>query len=367
MEIAAIRYPVTLEVDYPERQSRWKTLFRLFLAIPVFIFAVFLCYASFAVAVATWLAIIVSGRIPRWMFDFQVRLIDWQARAQSYAFLLTDTYPAFEGLYPVRFNAEYPERVSRWKVILWKYLTALPHTIVLQFLWIGAFFSVIVGWFAVLFTGHFPKGLHGFVVGVGRWNLRVQTYVLSLTDEFPPFSLSGVAGPAGRDTYVISSVIGGLLAAAWIGVIAVGITVMPGADRFSVSYAALEAGTGGMTVHVSQTDVSLLQVTDPADSQFPLLVPRADKRFVAFQLEIGNDRGWNLRVRESDFRLKDSEGDGHDPTLAVVGGSVAPVNIPGHSSAAIYALFEIDEQAQPTELRYRSPPTENRKIIWEFE
>jgi len=364
--VAANPYPVTLEVDYPERQSRWKALLRLFLAIPVLVFAVFLLSAAYGIAIATWIAIIVRGRIPGWLFDFQVKLIDWQARAIAYTLLLTDTYPAFEGVYPVRFDAVYPERVSRWKVIVWKYITALPHQIVLQFLWIGAFFSIVIGWFVVLFTGRFPKGLHGFVVGVGRWNLRVQAYLLSLTDEYPPFSLSGNAGAAGRDTYVISSIIGGLLAAAWIGVIVVAALVMPGADRFSVSYAALKAGNGGMTIHVSQTEVSLVRATDPADSQFPLLTPREGKRFVAFQLEVRNDRRWLLHIRNGDFRLKDNEGKGHDPTLVVVGGSVAPVNIPDHSSATIYALFEIDDQAQPTELHYWSPPTENRKVIWEF-
>jgi len=367
MDAAAAVYPVTLEVDYPERQSRWKTLLRLFLAIPVLVFAALLLIASYAIAIATWIAIVVRGRIPGWMFDFQVKLMDWQVRAFSYTLLLTDTYPAFEGPYPARFDAEYPKRLSRWKVLIWKYITAVPHSIVLEFLWIGAFLAVIAAWFWILFTGRFPKGLHGYIVGVGRWQLRVQAYMLSLTDEFPPFSLSGNAGAGGRDTYVISSVIGGLLTAASIGAIIVSATVMPGAKRVSVSYAALEAGTGATTVQVSRTDVSLLRVTDPADGDFPLIVPRDGKRFVAFQLEIGNDRGWKLRIAASDFRLKDSKGDRHDPTLAIVGGSVAPVNIPDHSSAAIYALFEIDQQAQPKELRYWSPPTENRRVIWEFE
>jgi hypothetical protein len=162
-------------------------------------------------------------------------------------------------------------------------------------------------------------------------------------------------------------VIGGLLAFACVGIVVAVVVVMPGADRFSVSYAALKAGNGGMTVQVSQTEVSLMRATDPADSQFPLLTPRAGKRFVAFQLEVTNDRRWDLHIRNRDFRLKDSEGKGHDPTLVVVGGSVAPVDIPDHSSATIYVLFEVGEQAQPTELHYWSPPTENREVIWEFE
>ncbi len=174
MQEAQALYPVTLDVDYPERQSRWKTLLRLFLAIPVLIFAYILSSAVSAIAVGTWIAIILRGRIPRWMFDFQVRLIDWQVRAYGYFALLTDTYPAFEGDYPIRFNVEYPERVSRWKVIIWKFVTALPHVVVLIFLWIGALVSVVIGWFAVLFTGQLSEGAarlyrrRGTLVPAGR-------------------------------------------------------------------------------------------------------------------------------------------------------------------------------------------------------
>jgi hypothetical protein len=366
MEEVATLYPVTLEVDYPERQSRWKTLLRLFLAIPVLIFAALLLYATYAIAIASWIAIILRGRIPGWLFEFQVRLIDWQTRAIAYTFLLTDTYPAFEGAYPVRVDATYPERLARWKVIIWKYITALPHTVVLQFLWIGALFSVVMAWFAVLFTGRFPRGLHGFVVGVGRWNLRVQAYILSLTDEFPPFSLSGNAGKAGNDTYVISSLIGGLLAAAWVGVIALAAVAAPGPDRFSVSYAGLKSGRGEMTVWVSDAEVSLLRATDPAGDEFPLLTPRSGSRFVAFQLNMRNKRSWGLAVRNGDFELKEQGGKGHAPTLVVIAGSVAPVDIPDHSSATIYTLFEIDKEAEPAELHYWSPSAESREVIWEF-
>ncbi len=366
MQEAQTLYPATLEVDYPERQSRWKTLLRLFLAIPVLIFAYVLSSAVSAMAVAGWIAIVLRGRIPRWMFDFQVRLIDWQVRAYGYFAILTDTYPAFEGDYPIRFNVDYPERVARWKVIIWKFVTALPHVVVLVFLWIGALVSVVIGWFAVLFTGTFPKGLHGYIVGVGRWHLRVEAYVLSLRDEYPPFSLSGSAGVAGKDTYVIGAVIGWLLAAAGIAGIIVAAVVMPGAKRVSVNYAALKAGNGSASVTVGKTDVTLQSVSDPADSEVPLLTPDSGKRFVAFQLEITNNRGFNLHIRNGDFVLKDSKGR-HEPTLLVVGGKIAPVAISGNGTASVYVLFQEDENVQPTELHFRAPPTEARTIIWEFQ
>jgi hypothetical protein len=365
MQEAQTVYPVTLEVDYPERQSRWKTLLRLFLAIPVLIFASILSNATSPIAIASWIAIILRGHIPRWMFDIQVRLIDWQVRAYGYFALLTDTYPAFEADYPIRFSAEYPERVARWKVIIWKIVTAVPHLIVLFFLGIAAIFTVIIGWFAVLFSGHFPKGMHAFVVGVGRWYLRVEAYVLSLRDEYPPFSLSPDAGAAGKDTYVIGAVIGWLLAAAAVAGIVVAAIVMPGAERVSVDYAALKAGNGAVTVTVGKTDVTLLGATDPGNSQVTLLSPDEGTRFVSFQLEITNNRSFSLHVRNGDFRLRD--GGRHEPVLLIVGGKIAPVNISGHGTVSVYVLFQVDEGKQPTELRFRAPPTEAREIIWEFQ
>ena len=148
------------------------------------------------------------------MFDAQVALHRWTIRAVSYGALLTDSYPPFDGEHPVRFEVEYPDRVSRWKLIIWKCITSIPHFIVLQFLWLAALFCMVVGWFAILFVGRFPKGLHGFVGGVLRWQTRVNAYCcFAATTNSHPFSLSDEAGPAGRDTYIVSSVIGCLLGA----------------------------------------------------------------------------------------------------------------------------------------------------------
>jgi Domain of unknown function (DUF4389) len=71
-----------------------------------------------------------------------------------------------------------------------KWLLAIPHYIVLVVLWLLAIVAVIVAWFAILFTGRYPRGLFDFVVGVGRWTLRVGAYAfLLVTDRYPPFSL----------------------------------------------------------------------------------------------------------------------------------------------------------------------------------
>jgi len=369
---AGAAYPVTLAVDYPERQSRWKTLLRLFLAIPVFIFAFLIFMAQGVLAWAIWIAIILRGRIPRWMFDSQVALTRWQVRALSYPALLTDAYPPFEGDYPIRFEVEYPERVSRRKVLIWKYITSMPHGFVLNFLWIGAFFSVIIGWFAILITGRFPKGLHGYVAGVIRWQMRVHAYSFSLTDVYPPFSLSAEAGPAGRDTYIVSSVIGCLLGAGYIALFVAGSIVslnMRETVRVDVSYADLTAGRVTYyetAAEVWDVQVALTAAVDPADDVFPLLAAVKNKKLVSFQLMFDNERNRSAKVRDSDFRLKDGEGDWHDPLLMVVGGRVAPVKIAKGTPAKATVIFEIGDDARPAQLKYQ-PFGEGRRVIYEFE
>ena len=91
--------------------------------------------------------------------------------------------------YPVHVDADDQAAASRW---LWlvKWLLAIPHYIVLFFLYVFAFFVVVSAWFAILFTGRYPRGAFNFVEGVGRWHNRVVGYALTLvTDRYPPFRL----------------------------------------------------------------------------------------------------------------------------------------------------------------------------------
>jgi len=307
------------------------------------------------------------------MFDFQVALIGWQVRALSYCLLLTDSYPPFEGDYPIRFEAQYPERLSRWKVLVWKCVTAIPHFVVLQFLWIAAYVALIIAWFVILFTGRFPRGLHGYVAGLVRWSMRVQAYVFSLTDEYPPFSLSAEAGPAGRDTYIVSSVIGWLLGAGFIALFVAGAIAsftMRETVRVDVSYADLTAGRVSYyetAVDIWDMQIALTDAMDPADEVFSLLVPQEDKRLVAFRFELDNDSGHTRRVWESDFDLRDSDGKSHDPLLAIAGGRPTPVVLEKHTSIEATVIFEIGDDTRPNELRYSPHFLERKRVLYEFE
>jgi hypothetical protein len=211
-QISAVPYAARLTVDYPERLDRVSTLFRLIWIIPIAIVLSLLTASGnqtmvtasgqqvagtgggllAGLAVATALMIIVRLRYPRWWFDFARELTRFGARVSAYLALLTDRYPSTVEEQSVHLEIEYPDverDLNRWLPLV-KWLLAIPHFIVLAFLWIGVIFAIVIAWFAILITGRYPKPLFDYVVGVGRWTLRVSAYAfLLVTDRYPPFSL----------------------------------------------------------------------------------------------------------------------------------------------------------------------------------
>ena len=212
-------YATRLEIDYPAKLDRLTTFFRLIWIIPIAIIVglvtgagetvtntVFLNEAgdvikttretagglAVGLSAATALMIIFRQRYPRWWFDFTRELVRFETRVGAYLLLLTDQYPSTVDEQSVHLEIDYPNAetdLNRWMPLV-KWLLAIPHYIVLIFLGIGAVFAVIVAWFAILVTGQYPKGLFDYIVGVGRWALRVEAYtVLLVTDQYPPFSL----------------------------------------------------------------------------------------------------------------------------------------------------------------------------------
>jgi hypothetical protein len=205
-------YPARLEIDYAQQHDRATTFFRLVLIIPIAIVSgvltagvtrtvydqsgkvVSTTTGSIAAGLftATVLMILFRRRYPRWWFDFALELTRFGARIGAYAALLTDLYPSTVEEQSVHLQVDYPDverDLTRWLPLV-KVLLAIPHYVILFALSVVAFFAIVVAWFAILFTGSYPRGLFDFVVGVGRWWLRVQAYaVLLVTDRYPPFSL----------------------------------------------------------------------------------------------------------------------------------------------------------------------------------
>ncbi len=210
-------YAARLDIDYPEKLDRFTTFFRVIWIIPIVIIWSLLAAGSNSSAtvvtdtgetvsqitetgggilaglwLATVLMIVFRERYPRWWFDFARELTRFGARVGAYLVLLTDRYPSTVDEQSVHLEIDYPEveqDLNRWLPLV-KWLLAIPHYIVLAVLWLVAIVAVVIAWFAIVFTGRYPRGLFDFVVGVGRWSLRVDAYAfLLVTDRYPPFSL----------------------------------------------------------------------------------------------------------------------------------------------------------------------------------
>jgi hypothetical protein len=194
--------PVRLSIDYPDRNlSRLTTFFRIFTAIPILIIIALLSssdgwsagYAAGIVVAPIVLMLLFRQKYPRWWFDWNLALTKFSTRVGAYLGLLTDVYPSTDEEQSVHIEIPYPDaknELNRWLPLV-KWILAIPHYIVLFFLLIAAIVCVVIAWFAILFTGRYPRGLFDFVVGVFRWFLRVAAYAFLLTtDLYPPFALS---------------------------------------------------------------------------------------------------------------------------------------------------------------------------------
>ena len=142
-------------------------------------------------AVIAWFALVFAATHPRGLWDFAAFYLRWRARSVPYLMLLRDEYPPFgDGTYPTTFAIEWPTgRRDRLSIGL-RIFYVIPHVIVLVFLNIAWVLTSIVAWFAILFTGRYPGRLYEFAVGVLRWDLRVEAYLLLMRDEYPPFTFS---------------------------------------------------------------------------------------------------------------------------------------------------------------------------------
>ncbi len=139
------------------------------------------------------LLIVFRQKYPRWWFDWHLNITRFSTRIGAYGLLLRDEYPSTDEEQAVHLDITYPNvgtELNRWLPLV-KWALAIPHYIVLAFLLIGVIVAWVIAWFAILFTGRYPRGLFDYMVGVMRWSLRVQAYAwLMTTDKYPPFGLS---------------------------------------------------------------------------------------------------------------------------------------------------------------------------------
>ncbi|MBI2871978.1 MAG: DUF4389 domain-containing protein [Chloroflexi bacterium] len=202
-------YPVNLLVDYPDRElNKSTTFFRLIIALPILVILGLLIGTSASqdggdgpryqyaagglVFLSTVLMLLFRQKYPRWWFDWNLALVKFVTRVFAYLLLLRDEYPSTDEEQAVHIEVPYPDvrrDLNRWLPLI-KWLLAIPHYIVVLFLGLAALACVLLAWFAILFTGRYPRSLFDFVVGLLRWWLRVAAYAFLLTtDRYPPFSL----------------------------------------------------------------------------------------------------------------------------------------------------------------------------------
>jgi Domain of unknown function (DUF4389) len=190
-------YPLIYSVEYPDRDlNRLTTAFRIFTVIPILIVLATVSGGGAAaggiVFFGTLLMILFRKKYPRWWFDWNRELLRFITRVNTYGALMNDQYPSTDDQQWVHLEIGYPNAetdLARGMPLV-KWFLAIPHYIVLLFLGIAAVVCVIIAWFAILFTGRYPRSLFDFVLGVQRWALRVVAYAFILvTDRYPPFSL----------------------------------------------------------------------------------------------------------------------------------------------------------------------------------
>jgi Domain of unknown function (DUF4389) len=202
-------YPVSFAVEYPDRAlNRLTTGLRIFTVIPIVILVATLSGGYGSWGGQSWgsgavgpgvlflpvlLMLLFRQKYPNWWYDWNLQLVRFTSRIGVYLALMEDRYPSTDEPQSVRVEFPYPgspANVNRWLPLV-KWFLAIPHYIVLVFLFLAAVVVVVAAWFTILFTGRYPRGMFEFVEGVFRWQVRVVGYAfLLVTDQYPPFRLS---------------------------------------------------------------------------------------------------------------------------------------------------------------------------------
>src|SRR5437868_4282390 len=291
-------HPVSLDVEYPERLSRWKLFVKIIFAIPQLIVLYLLLTVIGILSVIAWFAILFTGRYPKSFFAFASGVLRWQANVIAYVALLRDEYPPFSldaGEYPLTFDVPYPERQSLFRLFI-RGFAIITNLFVFYFVSLAWLFVTFISWFAILLTGRYPRGLFKFSVGALRWHLRAASYQYLLRDEYPPYSVNADARPGNE---VLSAIVGVPLLVAYValqllpfaGVLRGGHTDVRVAASTINSPAALsrERPSGS----VNDLRITLLDYNDhatpPTDSNVKL---RFGYRWVSVRVRAEKDGFW---------------------------------------------------------------------------
>jgi hypothetical protein len=190
-------YPATLAFDAPEKIANWRPLVQWILVIPHILVLYVLQLVSEVLAVISWFVILFTGKLPDGFANMQALYLRYWLRTYTYLLFMREEYPPFTfettpadpGSDPrVRVDV-HPELENRNRLTVgFRIILAIPQLIVIAVLWFAGSVVTLIAFFAVLFTGRWPTGMRDFVINVLKWWLRVEAYVLLLTDVYPPFA-----------------------------------------------------------------------------------------------------------------------------------------------------------------------------------
>jgi hypothetical protein len=193
--MTTVSTPVRLDGQLEPGLGRWLWLVKWLLLIPHYIVLFFLWIAFFVLSIVAFFAILITGRYPRGIFDFNMGVLRWSWRVSYYGYsaLATDRYPPFsletQPDYPTHLQIAPPEQLSRGLVLVKWWLLIIPQYIIVRILSGLVFVLALFAAVAMLFTARYPKGIFDFVLGLNRWILRVTAYAALMTDTYPPFQL----------------------------------------------------------------------------------------------------------------------------------------------------------------------------------
>lgn len=371
-------YPVTYDVAYPERLSRWKTLVRLPLLIPVWLFMYLVQSALWPLLTIGWTTVFLKKKYPSWAFAGAAGAMGFTARTAAYGLLQTDKFPSFDReASPVILEFDPPPsgELSRWRVFWWKLALLVPHFVVLSVLNLALFVVTILAWFGIVLSGHYPRGMFPFATGVMRWHFRIFSYFASFNDRYPPYSLSAQAGPAGRGATIWSGVGGLAIAGGLVTLITIGIIVGSQPDVVHADYASLKQGRPTSTVYYQTSDggevgISLQRATDPGNDLARVLIPGSGERVVVFEWRIANLSDSSRAVPADAAWLKaETDGKSHhyDPQILTVQGRSAPADIESGDRATVRAVFVLPSDASPVELHFKAGFTGLASVKYEFD
>lgn len=187
-------YPVEYEVDFNPTPNRATTFFRLILAIPWLIVAIFWGILFAFTHLFAWVAVVILGRYPEWLYNFNSGVVRFSIRVSAWVYLQTDEWPPFgltdDPSYPIRVNiAPAAERQSRLKAFF-RLILVLPVALILSY---GTTYiqllAGVIAWLTIVFRGYLPEGVNNMMTFVNSFHARVLGYIALLTDAYPPVGL----------------------------------------------------------------------------------------------------------------------------------------------------------------------------------